>query len=123
MKSILSRGVIRNGRVEVPEPIDVPDGTVVVVTTGAVYDNETMISGEAALRAHMVTTSLKSFQFMTEDEQEDDPIAVQKWVDDLQSIPPLPESPEGETELRAWDDTMRAFNVEAVRKQFEEGQR
>lgn len=41
MNSILLRGVIRHGRVEVDEPIDWPEGTGVVVTPEAVVsDNE-----------------------------------------------------------------------------------
>lgn len=34
MSSILLKGVIRNGRVEVDEPINLPEGTEVVVTSG-----------------------------------------------------------------------------------------
>ncbi len=33
MSSLLLKGVIRNGRVEVDEPIDLPEGTEVVVTS------------------------------------------------------------------------------------------
>ncbi|MBI2807815.1 MAG: hypothetical protein HYX68_22770 [Planctomycetes bacterium] len=36
MSSILMKGVIRNGRVEVPEPIDLPDGSEVTITA---HDN------------------------------------------------------------------------------------
>ena len=60
-------------------------------------------------------------EFMTEDEQSDDPEGVEQWIDDLRSIPPVPENPEKEAEWRDWDEKMRQFNVEAVRKQFEEG--
>ena len=34
MSSLLLKGVIRNGRVEVEGPIDLPEGTEVVVTSG-----------------------------------------------------------------------------------------
>jgi len=34
MSSMLLRGVIRNGRVEVNQPINLPEGTEVVVTSG-----------------------------------------------------------------------------------------
>jgi hypothetical protein len=64
---------------------------------------------------------MAAIDFMTEDEQSDDPEEVERWVDDLRSIPPVPENPEKEAEWRAWDEKMRQFNIEAVRKQFEEG--
>jgi hypothetical protein len=112
MNMIPWRGVIRNGRVEVDEPIDLPDGTEVVVTTG------TSISGE---HEQMATERLESFDFMTEDEQSDDPVLVQEWIEDLRSIPSVPENPQKEAEWREWEERMRLFNLEAVRKQFEEG--
>ena len=59
------------------------------------------------------------FDFLTEDEQGDDPEAVQQWIDDLRRIPPMPFSPENEAESREWEEKMRQFNIEAVRKQFE----
>ena len=59
--------------------------------------------------------------FMTEDEQSDDPEAIQRWIDDLRSIPPMPESSASEAKRLEWDKTMAEFNVEAVRRQFESG--
>ena len=122
MSSILLKGVIRNGRVEVDEPIDLPDGTEVVVTTGtSLPDEEGPLSAAEIARLPTTMERLQSFDFMTEDEQSDDPEGVQQWIDDLRSIPPVPENPEKEAEWRAWDEKMRHFNLEAVRKQFEEG--
>ncbi len=59
--------------------------------------------------------------FMTEDEQGDDPVGVQHWIGDLRSIPPAPQNDEKEAEWREWEGKMRVFNIEAVRKQFEGG--
>ena len=51
MHSILLRGVIRDGRVEVEEPIDLPDGTEVVVTAkSGRAENEGPMSSEEIAR-------------------------------------------------------------------------
>jgi hypothetical protein len=122
MRSILLKGIVLNGRVEVPEPIDLPDGTEVVVSTEVIIpDNNGPISPEEISCAQKDTNPMESLKFMTEDEQSDDPNSVQEWIDDLRSIPPVPTNPEKEAEWRAWGEKMRQFNIEAVRKQFEEG--
>ena len=38
-----------------------------------------------------VTAARRSVRFMTEDEQSDDPEAIQQWIDDLRTIPRIPE--------------------------------
>jgi hypothetical protein len=122
MSSILLKGIIRNGRVEVDEPIDLPDGTEVVVTTGVnAHDDDGPITQEEIARIQALMERMKSFDFMTEDQQSDDPTLVQEWIDDLRSIPPVPNNPKKEAEWRDWDERMRQFNIEATRKQFEEG--
>jgi hypothetical protein len=63
---------------------------------------------------------LPGADFMTEDEQSGDEEAIQQWIDDLRTIPPVPEDPARESEWQAWEEKMRLFNIEAVRKQFEE---
>jgi hypothetical protein len=60
-------------------------------------------------------------EFMTEEEQGDDPESVQRWIDELRAIPALPMTPEEEAELVAWRQKVKEFNVEAVRRQMEEG--
>jgi hypothetical protein len=67
--------------------------------------------------------SLPDIDFMTEDEQSNDPVAIQRWIDDLRSIPALTEDPTEEAAHSAWNAEMKRFNVEAVRKQFEGGER
>ena len=49
MSLLLLKGVIRNGRVEVDEPIDLPEGTEVLVTSGATGpDNDPVPPAEIA---------------------------------------------------------------------------
>ncbi len=127
MSTILRKGIIRGGQVVVEEPINLPDGSEVTILG---RDHGKSLGGEdnglppttdeiAAVREAM--QRFAKIDFMTEDEQDDDPEVVQQWIDDLRSIPPVPESPEKEAEWRAWDEKMRQFNIEAVRKQFEQG--
>ena len=59
--------------------------------------------------------------FMTEAEQGDDPESIRRWIDELRALPALPITPEQEAELRAWRQKVKEFNVEAVRRQMEEG--
>ncbi|MDB5313693.1 MAG: hypothetical protein JWO38_7895 [Gemmataceae bacterium] len=48
MSSLLLKGVIRNGRVEVDEPIDLPEGTEVVVSSGTTGHDDPMSPAEIA---------------------------------------------------------------------------
>jgi hypothetical protein len=109
MSTILRKGVIQGGQVVVAEPIDLPDGSGVSILGSE--DNGVPPTDEES----------ESIDFMTEEEQSDDPELIEQWVDDLRSIPPVPENPAKEAEWRAWEETMRQFNIEAVRKQFGEG--
>jgi hypothetical protein len=58
--------------------------------------------------------------FLTEDEQGDDPESVQRWLAEFDGIPPLQMSAEEEARMEAWRQKMKAFNIEAVRRQMEE---
>jgi hypothetical protein len=62
-------------------------------------------------------------EFMTEEEQGDDPESIRRWIDELRAIPALPMTPEQEAELLAWRQKVKEFNVAAVRRQMEEGVR
>jgi len=54
MSLLLLKGVIHNGRVETDEPIDLPEGTEVVVTSGPDSDDGPMSAEEIArVRAAM----------------------------------------------------------------------
>ncbi len=62
-----------------------------------------------------------SIEFMSEKEQSDDPAAIQRWIDELRAMPPLPITPVQEAELLAWRQKVKEFNLEAVRRQMQEG--
>ncbi|HKI31247.1 MAG TPA: hypothetical protein VKA46_05230 [Gemmataceae bacterium] len=62
-----------------------------------------------------------AMEFMTEEEQGDDPESIQRWIEELRAIPALPITPEQEAALFAWRQKVKEFNVEAVRRQMEEG--
>jgi hypothetical protein len=59
--------------------------------------------------------------FLTEEEQRDDPESVRRWIDELRAVPPLPMTAGQEAEMLAWRQKVKGFNLEAVRKQMEEG--
>jgi hypothetical protein len=61
------------------------------------------------------------FEFLTEEEQADDQESVQQWIDELRAIPPLPMTAEQEAGLLAWRQKVKQFNLDAVRRQMEEG--
>ncbi len=58
MSLLLLKGIIRNGRVETVEPIDLPEGTEVVVTSGDDRDDGPMSAEEIA----RVQAAMKRFQ-------------------------------------------------------------
>lgn len=94
--------VIRNRRVEAPAPDELPDGTEV----------ELIINAKPMLPF--------GIEFMTEAEQGDDPQSIQQWREALHSLPSVPDELKRECEPTTWDEQMRQFNLEAMRKQFME---
>ena len=106
MNTILRKGIVRGGQIVIDEPMNLPDGS------------EVTILGRSA---DELSDDLGDIDFMSEDEQSDAPEAIQQWIDDLRSIPPVPVNPQKEAEWRTWAEQMRQFNIEAMRKQFEEG--
>lgn len=58
MSLLLLKGIIRNGRVETVEPIDLPEGTEVVVTSGDDRDDGPMSAEEIA----RVQVAMERFQ-------------------------------------------------------------
>jgi hypothetical protein len=122
MSTILGNGIIRDGQVVVEELIDLPAGSEITILGGE--DNGLRAAADTIAAVGEARTWFAEIDFTTEDEQSNDPEVVQQWIDDLlRSIPPVPEHPEKEAEWRAWDEKMRQFNIEAVRKQFEKGTR
>lgn len=91
----------------------------------------TWLNGQIVLQGHadwpegsrlvISEETLSPITFMTEDEQSDTPESIQTWIDDLRTIPPVPENPTVEAERISWDKTMADFNRDAVRHQFEKG--
>ena len=94
------KGTWKNGQVLLNAPADWPEGTSLLI--------------EPIAREEMI-------EFMNENEQSDDPAAIQEWIEDVRSVPPLPMTSEQEAELLAWRQRAKEFNIEAVRKQMEEG--
>jgi hypothetical protein len=79
-----------------------------------------MVNWPEGRRLLVLESPPPDMDFMTEEEQSDDPEAIQKWIDDLRAIPPLSLHPDEEADLLAWRQRMKNFNTEAVRRQMEE---
>jgi hypothetical protein len=122
MSSIVSKGIIRNGKVELPAPIPLPDGTEVMITASPVnLEHSRPISLDEIANRQEISDQMKSLTFMTEEEQGEDLASIEAWISKLRSIPPVPTSLEQQAVLQEWRAQMREFNVEAVRKRFEQG--
>ena len=50
-------------------------------------------------------------KFMSEDEQGEDPVAIQRWIGDLRSMPALTEDPIEEATRKAWNAEMKRFKT------------
>jgi hypothetical protein len=93
------RATWRNGQVVLDSPVEWPEGCRLVVAEEPPAE----------------------IPFLTEEDQRDDPESVRQWIDDLRAVPPLPMTPEQEAEMLAWRQRVKEFNLEAVRRQMEEG--
>lgn len=62
----------------------------------------------------------QSIEMMTEDDQGSDPESIAKWLALVDAIPQSSSSPLDDPAVNAWRETMRNFNMEAVRRQLEE---
>ena len=60
-------------------------------------------------------------EFMTEEEQSDDPASIEQWIAELRALPALTMTPNDEANLDAWRKKVKEFNLSAVRRQMEEG--
>ncbi len=121
MSTIHRKGVIRGGQVVVEPPIDLPDGSEVTILGGDIATMSPDEESDTPDSSRHSPYRLSKLVFMTEDEQSNDPEAIQQWIDDLRGIPPVPEDPNLDVDSETWDEKMRQFNIEAVRRQFEEG--
>jgi len=93
------KGVFRDGRIELTEPVDWPEGTEVSILLRPVQTERMGID---------------------ESEWRDDPEAMADWEVWARSLEPLEYTPEEEAEMKRWNAVMKAYNIEAVRKQWEE---
>jgi hypothetical protein len=94
---------VRKGGLQLKQPLDLPDGTEVLIQ---------LLNGAAGLG---------QITGMTEEEQGDDPDSIRRWIEEFDAIPPLLMTPEEEADLVAWRAKAKAFNLAAVRGQMEEG--
>jgi hypothetical protein len=72
-------------------------------------------------RLNIEPASVEQITGMTEDEQGEDAESIRRWIEEFDAIPPLPMTPEEEADLMAWRSKVKAFNLDAVRRQMEEG--
>ena len=91
-------GTFQGGRVVPDAPVDWPDGTKVEINRA----NESAKIG------------------IDESEWRDDAEALADWDAWIKTVEPLEFTPQEEAEMKAFDAKMRAFNIEAVRRQMEE---
>jgi hypothetical protein len=92
-------GTLRGGRIVPDAPVDWPDGTKVEINR--------------ATRADKIG--------IDESEWRDDAEALADWKHWIETFEPLEFTPEEEAEMKAFAAKMREFNIEAVRRQMEEG--
>ena len=91
---------VRNRRIELTAPEELPDGTEVLVEVIPVAREKIGID---------------------ESEWRDDPDALADWDAWLGTIEPIELTPEEQAAHDRFEEEFRRFNVEAVRKQMEEG--
>ena len=96
---------VRNRRIEFDAPDELPDGTKLMVDIMPASPKQ----------------RFDEFEFMTEEEQSDDPAAIEKWIAEVSALPPLTMTAEEEAGLVAWRKKSKEFNLEAVRRQMEDG--
>ena len=94
------RAVIKDRRLELQAPPDWPDGTEVLIEP--TKDPAEKIG-------------------IDESEWRDDPASLADWEAWIKTIEPLEFTPEEAARFAEFDEKMRRFNVEAVRRQMQEG--
>jgi len=94
------RAIIKGGRLELQVPPDWPDGTEVLIEP--------------------IQTAAEKIG-IDESEWRDDPASLADWEAWIRTIEPLEFTPEETVRIAEFDEKMRRFNVEAVRRQMQEG--
>jgi hypothetical protein len=94
------KGFVRNGRIDLATPPDWPEGCAVIV--------EPLLAGGDKIG-------------LDESEWRDDAAGLADWEAWIKTVEPLEYTPEEEAAFARFGEAMRRFNVEAVRRQMEEG--
>jgi hypothetical protein len=94
------KGILKNGHIELKVPPEWPEGCEVVVEPLAMLNVPIGLDESA---------------------WSNDPASLADWEAWLPTIEPLELTPEEEASFRRFDEQMRHFNVEAVRRQMEQG--
>jgi len=94
------RAIVRSGRLELDAPPDWPEGTEVLI--------EPMNSRWEKIG-------------IDESEWNDDPSSLADWGAWTQTIEPLEFTPEESERMAEFDNQMRLYNLDAVRRQMQEG--
>lgn len=98
MKTNLLRGVVRNGRIEVGTPINLPDGT------------------ELLIPLPEDTNPLPP----CEPERDDSPEAIAAWLAWLDALPTLTITAEEEADTAAWRQKMEAHGIAQMKQEVED---
>jgi hypothetical protein len=98
------KGMWKNGQVVLDGPVNWPDGSRLVVAE----DLEAMSSAAEKIG-------------IDEADWRDDPQALADWDEWLKTIEPLEWTAGERTAFARFDEEFRRFNLEAVRKQMDEG--
>ena len=94
------KATVQQGRIELEVPPDWSDGTEVLI------EPTTAPSGKIGI---------------DESEWRDDPDSLADWEAWIQTIEPLEFTPEEARKIAEFDEQMRQYNLEAVRRQMEQG--
>jgi hypothetical protein len=94
------RGIYKGGRLELQALPDWPDGTEVLVEPAETRSEKIGID---------------------ESEWLDDPASLADWEAWIKTFEPLEFTPEEARGIAEFDEKMRRFNIEAVRRQMQEG--
>jgi hypothetical protein len=94
------KAIVQGGRIEVMAPDELPDGTQVLVE---------------------VTPLAPGRIGILESEWRDDPEALADWDWWIQRIEPIELTPAERAEHERFEEEFRRYNIEAVRRQMEEG--
>jgi hypothetical protein len=94
------KGIFKGGRLELKAPPDWPDGTEVLIEPTAAPPEKIGLD---------------------ESEWRDDAACLADWEAWIKTIEPLEFTPEEAARMAEFDEQMRQYNIEAVRRQMQEG--